>query len=467
LAIKSAYDRIRPDKIFFHTNYEPSGLFWELSKPFLTINQVTAPTEIFGNHINLIQHKADVLTLETILEYGGIALDLDVFVLKSFDEFLDYECSLPFQPDDNLKPFVFNKAIAIAVPNATFIKRWLADYKNFVADHWYKNSCLRPWELYQVFKKEVNLLDGAKFFWPLWTESGLNTLYNSAIYDYSNNYTIHLWESAPKANDYVKKLALSNCFYPKSTFETLASKIFFEPNDKFNYADLDLKLVTLTNSYIANPNIKEYLKNMSLIINYFNTNNVCKLQLGCGGNILEGWLNTDYYGNEENILPLDVTKSFSFPDNSFAYIFSEHLIEHLEYLEGLNMLKECFRILKPNGRIRISTPNLAFLIALYNEKKTDLQKSYIKWAVDNFLPHINIHDDTFVINNFFRNWGHKFIYDPKVLAYSLALAGFKNIELYNIHESNDDNLKNLESHGKHITEEYNKLESFVIEAVKI
>ena len=57
-----------------------------------------------------------------------------------------------------------------------------------------------------------------------------------------------------------------------------------------------------------------------------------KLHLGCGRNLLDGWINTDF-----NIAKfrgsdfLDVTEKFPYDDNSVDYIFSEHMIEHISY----------------------------------------------------------------------------------------------------------------------------------------
>ena len=61
------------------------------------------------------------------------------------------------------------------------------------------------------------------------------------------------------------------------------------------------------------------------------------------------------------------------------------MIEHISYPQGLFIMSECYRILKANGKIRISTPNLAFLIDLYKEDKSGLQQEYIKWATDQFI----------------------------------------------------------------------------------
>lgn len=163
---------------------------------------------------------------------------------------------------------------------------------------------------------------------------------------------------------------------------------------------------------------------------------------------------------------LDVTKRFPFDDCTFDYIMCEHLIEHLQYKDGLYMLSECFRVLKPFGKIRISTPDLHFLIELYSENKTDLQERYIRSSVDSFLPDVKNYSDTFVINNFFQAWGHKFIYDYKTLKNMLENSGFINVTRHNVLESTDENLRGIELHGNQISEEFNKLESLILEAQK-
>ncbi len=201
------------------------------------------------------------------------------------------------------------------------------------------------------------------------------------------------------------------------------------------------------------------------IKNYLKDSNIPKLQLGSGLNILDGWLNTDQVPSKNTIF-LNVKKPFPFEDGVFHYMFCEHLIEHLSYSEGEFMLQECFRSLKPGGKIRIATPDLRFLIELYNAEKNETQKQYIAWAAGLFLSDIKDPTDTFVINNFFRSWGHKFIYDFKTLSNSLSRAGFVKIIGCSVSNSEDDNLKNVESHGKQIPEKFNKLETMIIEAEK-
>ena len=70
------------------------------------------------------------------------------------------------------------------------------------------------------------------------------------------------------------------------------------------------------------------------------------------------------------VYQLDVTKPFPFQSGIFDAVFSERMIEHIPYLAGRSTLQECFRVLKAGGMIRISTPNLHFLIDLYDHPAT-------------------------------------------------------------------------------------------------
>ena len=191
-----------------------------------------------------------------------------------------------------------------------------------------------------------------------------------------------------------------------------------------------------------------------------------KVHLGCGDNKLQGWINTDLKWRRD-IFYLNVVREFPFPSNTVDYIFSEHMIEHLTYLDAKKMLENCYRVLKPGGKIRIATPDFDFLIKLYTEDLS-LHRDYIKWHVSNYLPYIgDLGDPSLVINNFFRAWGHKTIFNRNTLTYLLKNVGFENIVNMNVGQSADPDLTGVEHHGDFIGEEYNLLETMVLEAQKI
>jgi len=201
------------------------------------------------------------------------------------------------------------------------------------------------------------------------------------------------------------------------------------------------------------------------IKNYLKSHQIRKLQIGAQHNVLKGWLNTDLYPMSSEVVFLDATKPFPFEDGTFDYIFCEHLIEHLTYKDGQFMLRECYRILKPGGRIRIATPDLETLIGLYTKEKTDMQRRYIQWTMDQFLSDIGVPNEVFVINNAFRGWGHQFIYDRTTLQCALEEVAFVDVVCYALDESDDENFRGLESHSEAIgNEDMNRFETMVLEA---
>lgn len=201
-----------------------------------------------------------------------------------------------------------------------------------------------------------------------------------------------------------------------------------------------------------------------LIQSYLANNRVRKLQLGSSENVLEGWLCTDLHPPEPRVIYLDASAPFPIADSTFDYIYSEHMIEHLPFEQGSAMLRECHRILKPGGRIRIATPDLRVVAGLCATELNGEQRRYLDWATSEFLPDGRADRPAFVINNLFRAWGHQFLYDEPVLRDALTAAGFTEIIRCQLQQSDDPILRGIESHGRHIGEENNQFETFILEA---
>jgi hypothetical protein len=71
-----------------------------------------------------------------------------------------------------------------------------------------------------------------------------------------------------------------------------------------------------------------------------------------------------------------------------------------------------------------------------------------------------------VVNNFFRSYGHLFLYDPPTLQATMEGAGFSDVTRWLPGESNDKNYREIESHGKIIGAARNRFETMVLEAIR-
>lgn len=210
-----------------------------------------------------------------------------------------------------------------------------------------------------------------------------------------------------------------------------------------------------------------------IIKQYLNNNEVKKLHIGCGSNVYSGWLNTDL-NYTDDIAFLDAGNEFPFENNIFNYIYSEHLFEHLNVSQQLNMFKESYRVLKKGGVMRVATPSMDFLFKLYKDDQSEESKTYLEWAI-NHSPTLTVvkneiedksYYNCYVINNFFKAWGHQMIHDLSSLKAMAQQCGFATVRSSEVGKSEIPDLNNIEKHGAIIPPKMNLLETIVVELIK-
>jgi predicted SAM-dependent methyltransferase len=219
---------------------------------------------------------------------------------------------------------------------------------------------------------------------------------------------------------------------------------------------------------IAGDSYRRRIRDPRVIHDYFESHSVRKLQLGAGGNHPMGWLNTDIAPTPEEVY-LNATKRYPFPDGSFQYVFSEHMIQAVPWEDGLAMLKECYRVLASGGKLRVVTPNLAkFVQLLIGNPDADAQRFIAAKVRLHGWPQ-SAATGVYTFNRQFRDWGTQFLYDPATLRKSLELAGFKQITEYRVGEKTDPVFREAEIRTRNEGSDLwvvNRWESMAFEAVR-
>lgn len=91
------------------------------------------------------------------------------------------------------------------------------------------------------------------------------------------------------------------------------------------------------------------------------------LNLGCGNHYSkeEIWTNLDFISTGEGVIAHNLLNGIPYPDNTFDVVYHSHLLEHFSKADGAKLLKECHRVLKPGGILRIAIPDLEQIVRGY------------------------------------------------------------------------------------------------------
>lgn len=163
-----------------------------------------------------------------------------------------------------------------------------------------------------------------------------------------------------------------------------------------------------------------------------------RLHLGCGTNVMPGWVNVDDL-EAPGVVSWDLRKPLPLADGSIEYIFAEHFIEHILVAEAEALLRVCRRLLKPGGVLRLSTPDLRWLIWKY------LTRGLKEWRDVGWLPGTPCG----LLNEGMRSWGHHYLYDKAELAGLIERAGFPKPVSVRWRKSKHHALHNLECRPYH------------------
>jgi predicted SAM-dependent methyltransferase len=157
-----------------------------------------------------------------------------------------------------------------------------------------------------------------------------------------------------------------------------------------------------------------------------------RLNLGCGPNALEGWTNIDSVAHPGVDHVADLREGLPFDE--VAFIYAEHFIEHLRYDDALSLMRECRRVLRDDGVLRLSTPNLDWVVASHYRRAFEKEEHELLGC--------------FWMNLAFHGWGHQFLWNFATLKATLLDAGFADVIRVQYGESTHPELRAIEQHEK-------------------
>ncbi len=159
------------------------------------------------------------------------------------------------------------------------------------------------------------------------------------------------------------------------------------------------------------------------------------LNVGCGPNIFDNFINLDYDWTPKIDICWDITrKPYPLNANSLEGIFTEHCLEHISFEDCEKNLQEFYRMLKPEGTLRIVVPDGELYIDIYERRKIG-EKIYMPYEKEEGYP-----TPMARMNGIFRNHGHQFIYDFETFRFLLEKVGFRNIKKETFAQGRDPRL---------------------------
>jgi predicted SAM-dependent methyltransferase len=89
------------------------------------------------------------------------------------------------------------------------------------------------------------------------------------------------------------------------------------------------------------------------------------LNIGCGARFHAEWVNVDVQPAHASVRRHDAGKALPFAAGEFDAVYHSHLLEHLPASAAPCFLRECRRVLRPGGILRIVVPDLEQIARLY------------------------------------------------------------------------------------------------------
>ncbi len=146
-----------------------------------------------------------------------------------------------------------------------------------------------------------------------------------------------------------------------------------------------------------------------------------RLNLGCGDNVLPGFINVDRYvrTNGHGEIQQGDLCHLPFPSDMADYVLCDNVLEHLPMHDVPLALFEIRRVMKPGARAVIMVPDFTFIAKQFLENATGRFNAMVyRWCAETAYG-IQIHEGEY----------HRTPFCPEYLNFQLHAAGFTTYEM--------------------------------------
>jgi hypothetical protein len=145
----------------------------------------------------------------------------------------------------------------------------------------------------------------------------------------------------------------------------------------------------------------------------------------------------DFFGRK-GVYGADLRFPLLIDDATVDGIFTEHTFEHLAFDEVRRLAGECFRVLKPGGRIRVIVPDVSIFVARYQAGD---MAWFREWERVALVPRGRaLVTPMQAISFVTQEYGHRSAWDFASLRAVLGAAGFVDVEQLGYREGRDPRL---------------------------
>ena len=145
-----------------------------------------------------------------------------------------------------------------------------------------------------------------------------------------------------------------------------------------------------------------------------------RIHLGCGKRNFPGWVNVDLSDYDHIHHRASIDRLVMFDDCCAELIYASHAFEYFDRAQGIQVLKEWRRVLRPGGVLRIAVPDFEALIELYRKN------SKLDQILGPLFGRMEVNAGSGSVFLF-----HKTVYDFASLSRMLVEAGFMDVRHWN------------------------------------